>query len=117
MTDWMAKGACRRYGPDLFYSELEVDKDAARTICAACPVAADCLAHAYANNEWMGVWGGLDRGQRRRRAKRLGIDIRKPIVHGRENGYKQHVNRGETPCAPCALASAVAQRDRREQAS
>lgn len=36
--------------------------------------------------------------QRRRRRRR------KPIDHGTQRGWNQHVRRGETPCAPCLSA-------------
>jgi hypothetical protein len=36
----------------------------ARRVCANCPVRVDCLEYAIAADEW-GIWGGLDREQRR----------------------------------------------------
>ena len=36
----------------------------ARKVCANCPVQMDCLEYAIAADEW-GIWGGLDRDQRR----------------------------------------------------
>lgn len=40
--------------------------DTAREICAACPIREECLAHALANKERFGMWGGLTPIERRR---------------------------------------------------
>ena len=40
--------------------------DEAREICMACPIRLECLAHALANKERFGMWGGLTPIERRR---------------------------------------------------
>lgn len=59
--NWQAAAACASAGPDvtrLFFSDDIGDIAAAKRICATCPVIADCLDAALANNEQWGVWGG-----------------------------------------------------------
>jgi WhiB family redox-sensing transcriptional regulator len=62
MTDWMADAACAEVGTDLFYPDTaSVNRAAyadAINVCAACPVATQCLEHAIATDERYGVWGG-----------------------------------------------------------
>lgn len=55
---------CRSADPDLWFAESPVDLERAKTLCAACPVRARCLAAALDREEPWGVWGGeiLDRG-------------------------------------------------------
>lgn len=50
VTDWRSSAACRGYSPDMFHRELGSRRgrpDAwanwAKTVCAACPVRAECL--------------------------------------------------------------------------
>lgn len=61
---WMKDGKCREEGvdPDLFFPDSKAASGAipeAKKICAACPVAAQCLAYAVRKNEQFGVWGGM----------------------------------------------------------
>ena len=37
----------------------------ARRLCRRCPVRDECLAHAVAHNEPVGIWGGLTPSERR----------------------------------------------------
>jgi hypothetical protein len=52
--------ACKGADPGLFFPEPgdEATEAAARAICAACPVRAECYAGAIARRETSGVWGG-----------------------------------------------------------
>lgn len=49
--------------PELFFREDEVGVAAAKRLCAACPLAAACLAYATENVEY-GIWGGLTPAER-----------------------------------------------------
>lgn len=40
--------------------------DEARSVCLSCPVRESCLAHALAEKERFGMWGGLTPIERRR---------------------------------------------------
>ncbi|WP_067433036.1 WhiB family transcriptional regulator [Nocardioides jensenii] len=44
--------------PELFFAEHPAALAKARELCAACPLAADCLAGALERSEPYGVWGG-----------------------------------------------------------
>lgn len=65
--EWMARGACLEPGVDsaMFYSYSPALIDAARTVCARCPVMELCLDHALEHAE-QGVWGATSEEQRRR---------------------------------------------------
>lgn len=49
---------CRQYDPELFFAERPEDVEYAKTLCADCPVRAQCLAGAIEREEPWGVWGG-----------------------------------------------------------
>lgn len=55
---------CRVEDPELFFAEAPADLEFAKTLCAPCPVRAECLAGALDRAEPWGVWGGeiFDRG-------------------------------------------------------
>jgi WhiB family redox-sensing transcriptional regulator len=57
--DWSA-AACRQAPglADLFFSEQIPDINAAKAICAACPLLEPCLRGAVLRHEPWGVWGG-----------------------------------------------------------
>jgi WhiB family redox-sensing transcriptional regulator len=68
---WMAYGACRGQGPDVFFLERGESMDVARAVCNHCPVRRECLAFAVKDVGPKGVWGGeSEQGRRRLRAKR-----------------------------------------------
>lgn len=58
---WHALAACaseNAVSNDIFFSEELQDIAAAKTICAGCPVIAECLEGAIDRREPWGVWGG-----------------------------------------------------------
>lgn len=63
MSGWRAEGACYQTPKltPLFFWPLYTD--AAKRICAGCPVKAQCLAEALANDE-QGVWGETTEAER-----------------------------------------------------
>lgn len=74
---WADRGRCRDV-PDLFYNAEDEPKSvrrrkeaAAKKLCEQCPVLAECAAHAQANRELYGVWGGMSEAERHRQAGRL----------------------------------------------
>jgi WhiB family transcriptional regulator, redox-sensing transcriptional regulator len=75
---WWERAACRGEDPELFFpTRCEVEKvQAAKAVCARCPVRAECLEYALAVNEQNGIWGGLSgkqrRAERRRRQRAVG---------------------------------------------
>lgn len=84
--DWQLQGACRGEDPSLFFhpegerGALREERiQAARSICASCPVRAMCAEHALAVREPYGIWGGLsedDREEIYRRQRRAAREAR-----------------------------------------
>lgn len=67
---WRRDAACADQDPDLFFAGDETSVDAAKQVCARCPVRTACLETALAVNEMHGVWGGMAEGERRRLIRR-----------------------------------------------
>ena len=64
---WRERGRCKGVDPAVFYPDDDEDPcDAAKAICAMCPVRETCLEHALAVREKIGVWGGCTSRERRR---------------------------------------------------
>jgi WhiB family transcriptional regulator, redox-sensing transcriptional regulator len=69
---WQSNAACRDVpDPDIFFPEKGKNGDDAKhakQICAACPVAAQCLEYAFAIRQGYdyGIYGGLTAGERAR---------------------------------------------------
>jgi WhiB family redox-sensing transcriptional regulator len=64
---WRDQGRCKGADPEVFHPEDDEDPgDAAKAICAPCPVREVCLEHALAVREKIGVWGGYTAKERRR---------------------------------------------------
>jgi WhiB family transcriptional regulator, redox-sensing transcriptional regulator len=49
---------CQSNDPELFFAESPRDVEAAKRLCADCPVRRPCLAAARERREPWGVWGG-----------------------------------------------------------
>lgn len=82
------KAGCVTSGadPDMwFLPEGDPGTRAAKTICRDCPVQAECLRIAMANNEQYGVWGGYDSLERRALARREMRTRRADRVMGRSD--------------------------------
>jgi WhiB family redox-sensing transcriptional regulator len=71
---WRNRSACRDSDPDVFFpvgstgSAVE-QIEAARRICGACSVRAECLDFALATNQEAGIWGGTTEDERRKLRK------------------------------------------------
>ena len=68
VSTWRDQARCRGVDPQVFHPSEEDDDaaDAAKAICALCPVADSCLEFAVSTRENDGVWGGLTARERRR---------------------------------------------------
>ena len=83
MTEWRNDAACRSLDPELFFPighgpAAQAQVVAAKSVCARCPVARECLSWALETGQDAGVWGGLteeERRQLRRDALVLGGDL------------------------------------------
>ena len=65
---WRVAAACRGLDPRIFYpvTDDDADAEAAKSVCAVCPVLEPCLEHALGAREKDGVWGGATERERRR---------------------------------------------------
>lgn len=66
----MARGLCANVPPATFFPSDGAGVDAARRICADCPVRQPCLEYALVQRIDHGVWGGCSERERRRILKR-----------------------------------------------
>lgn len=76
-TPWMAEANCAGLDPELMFpgrGDTET-LQAAKVVCAECPVKQQCLDYAIENGEHFGVWGGTSERERRRiRGRRRALD-------------------------------------------
>lgn len=75
--DWMDEAACAGVDQDIFYPERGESYEAARRVCARCPVTDECLEHALEIGDTLGMWGGLTPDQRYRLADERGLSRRR----------------------------------------
>ena len=66
---WQDDALCAQVDSEAFFPDRGGSTRDAKRVCAACDVAAQCLAYALANDERAGIWGGLSPVQRRRMQK------------------------------------------------
>lgn len=74
--EWLDRAACLHEDPELFFPVGSTgpalrDEQAAKRICARCPVISECLSWALRTGQTSGVWGGtgeLERAKLRRLA-------------------------------------------------
>lgn len=62
--DWISKGTCRGFDPQLWFPEYGepgalAQEESARQICNSCPMQVNCRDYGI-ENEAYGVWGGVD---------------------------------------------------------
>ncbi|MDO4665251.1 MAG: WhiB family transcriptional regulator [Actinomycetaceae bacterium] len=72
LWDWQYQGACRDIDTERFFhpegergGTRRRRAEAAKAICATCPVIAQCREHALRTQEPYGVWGGMTEEERR----------------------------------------------------
>jgi len=74
IESWRDRAACRDTDPELFFPSGStgdaVDHiEAAKSVCARCPVRENCLEFAFETNQESGIWGGASEDERRRLRK------------------------------------------------
>ncbi len=94
----------------------------AQAVCAACPVAEQCLEFALEVGETEGIWGELSGRQLRQEKRRRAGGVRRKapttIDHGTEAGYHAHRRAGTPTCQSCREAHAAYEAEReRERAA
>ena len=62
---WTDQAACRGTDTEIFFPANADEEAEALSICATCPVRAQCLEYAVRNKEIYGIWGGTTPEQRR----------------------------------------------------
>jgi hypothetical protein len=109
--DWWDHAACLGMGTELFFDVKRVEE--ARAVCAGCPAQIPCGAVGKQQND--GMWAGAFKADHWKRRK----PGRKPKQreHGTNAGYYQHRRLSEDACPSCLSAHALAQLERKEQAS
>jgi WhiB family redox-sensing transcriptional regulator len=69
--EWQYEGSCRTLPSEMFFHpdgergpRRRNRENAAKAICASCPVLVQCRSHALAVQEPYGIWGGLSEDDR-----------------------------------------------------
>ncbi len=57
-STWRRTLPCRKFDPDLWFSDSPAELELAKSLCGDCPLRVECLAGALERNEPWGVWGG-----------------------------------------------------------
>lgn len=78
--EWQYQGACRGMDPEMFFHpdgergpRRRNRENAAKAVCASCPVLQKCRERALAIAEPYGIWGGLSEDDRVAILSRRGI--------------------------------------------
>lgn len=69
LGSWTDRAACAGTDTEVFYPANPEQEAEALSICAICPVRAQCLEYAIRSRETYGIWGGTTPEQRRRRRR------------------------------------------------
>lgn len=111
---WISQALCPQHEPDIFYAPPTAvhTQRTAKSICADCPVRAECLTHAIEHDETHGVWGGLT-ARERRDLTRADRPATITAQCGTTTGASQHYRRGEPCCAACRTAASEARKNQR----
>src|SRR4051794_38950728 len=69
-TEFFEDAACNGADTAVFFPVSDSFADEAKSICATCPVAEQCLEYAIETHQPDGVWGGLTAIERHRLVRR-----------------------------------------------
>lgn len=121
---WMADGLCAQVGPGPWDDEMRqmpgqsvrdaqkahrAMNEAAKALCARCPVASECLDYATRTDARGGIYAGLTYAERvAAGCQSLGVTPR----CGSDAGYYAHTRADLPACEPCRDAHAEAGRAR-----
>lgn len=72
---WHEDALCAHIGGDWWYPEKGESATAAKAICRACPVRAECLDYSLTWRQRFGIWGGATEHDRRDLIKELDVPI------------------------------------------
>ncbi len=67
---WRSEAACRGMETEAFFPRghsdiARYDEAQAKAVCGSCVVRMQCLAYALDSDQPYGIWGGLNRDERR----------------------------------------------------
>jgi WhiB family redox-sensing transcriptional regulator len=62
---WVQDALCAQVDPEPFFPPKGGSTLAAKSVCAACDVQAECLDYALRTDERFGIWGGKSERERR----------------------------------------------------
>ena len=66
---WQEQALCAQTDPEAFFPEKGGSTREAKRVCQNCEVRSECLDYALANDERLGIWGGLSERERRQLKK------------------------------------------------
>ena len=85
--EWQYEGACRSMDPEMFFHpdgergpRRRNRENAAKAVCASCPVMKICRDQAIALQEPYGIWGGLSEDDREAILNRRGVALINPVT-------------------------------------
>ena len=114
-TSWMADAACKGQTA-IFYPEDGGTTDAARAICAECPVSHKCFSYSARTEERHGVWAGQLLSDRAIPRPKYVRPI-EPIKHGTSGGYLAHKRRGTPICDECRIGRRLYEKAHKNRAT
>jgi len=102
---WTEHAACGGMDPNIFHPERGDTRAVRRAlaVCAACPVAADCLDYALRIGSTVGILGGTS-GKQRRGMLAGGKRGLRDIPCGTYAGWRKHKREGSEACFACCEA-------------
>ena len=62
---WQERSLCAQTDPEAFFPEKGGSTREAKKVSVGCDVRAECLEYALANDQRLGIWGGLSERERR----------------------------------------------------
>ena len=65
LEPWRDDALCAETDPEAFFPEKGGSTRAAKRVCSACTVSAECLEYALTHDERFGIWGGTSEHERR----------------------------------------------------
>lgn len=68
---WYARASCHEVGNHYWFSTDPSKQNFAKFVCSLCPVQRECLRHALRTKSEFGIWGGLDKKERKALRQRL----------------------------------------------
>jgi WhiB family transcriptional regulator, redox-sensing transcriptional regulator len=101
---WQDRALCAQTDPEAFFPEKGGSARAAKRVCWACEVRAECLEYALEHDELWGIWGGLS-PKERRPLKRERPSVCRSGLHWLDEANTYVYPNGLKACRACKAAS------------